>query len=193
MKSKPSFNQLLSELKRLGRPEVVKTKELQFGIIATNALGLYQTDIKIFAKEIGYNEVLAIQLFDTGIYEARLLCSRIYPPSHLTSSLMEAWVKTFENWEICDSYCMGLFSRSKFAIPKALKWSRNDAEFVKRAGFVIMASYGFAHKDATNDIFQQFFPIMVREARDERKYVVRLSTGLCDKSENEIQICVQKQ
>jgi hypothetical protein len=31
---------------------------------------------------------------------------------------MEAWVKKFENWEISDSFCMGLFAKSAFARKK---------------------------------------------------------------------------
>lgn len=171
MKNKISLDQVLSELKRLGTAEIIKSKERKFGITTNNALGIYQKDIKTIAKGMAFDNDLAVRLFDTGIYEARLLCSKIYDPLSLTNALMEAWVKTFDNWEICDSYCMGPFSRSKFAIPKALKWSRSDAEFVKRAGLVIMAAYGSTDKEAENDVFQQFFPVMVREAGDERKYV----------------------
>lgn len=171
MENKLSFDRVLAKLKRLGRAKIVKTRERNFGITANNALGIYQKDIKTIAKGMGFDDDLAVRLFDTGIYEARLLCSKVYDPLNLTHALMEAWVRTFENWEICDSFCMGLFSRSKFALPKALEWSKRDAEFVKRAGFVIMAAYGSTNKEADNDVFQQFFPVMVREAKDERKYV----------------------
>ncbi|MEQ1488598.1 MAG: DNA alkylation repair protein [Methylotenera sp.] len=171
MNLKLSLEQLIAELKQLGNSDVIKTKTKKFGIIANNALGVYQKDLKILAKSIGYNDALAVQLFDTGIYEARLLCSKIYHPKHLTEHQMDAWVNTFENWEICDSFCMGLFAPSQFALAKALEWASSDAEFVKRAGFVIMAAYGFSHKNAVNTVFLSFFPIMLREACDDRKYV----------------------
>ncbi|MGB2833457.1 MAG: DNA alkylation repair protein [Methylotenera sp.] len=166
-----SLEQILCELNRLSNPEVIKAKAQKFGIIASNALGVYQKDLQQLAKQIGLNNTLAVQLFDTGIYEARLLCSKIYHPKDITEAQMDAWVRTFENWEICDSFCMGLFSKSEFALSKALEWSNNDAEFVKRAAFVLMASYGFANKKAENTVFQQFLPIIMHEAHDERKYV----------------------
>lgn len=84
---------------------------------------------------------------------------------------MDQWVITFENWEICDSFCMGFFAKSKYALPKAIEWSQSDQEFVKRAGFVIMASYGFADKHAENDVLEQFLPLIEREATDDRIYV----------------------
>jgi len=85
--------------------------------------------------------------------------------------LMEKWVKTFENWEICDSFSMGLFSKSKFAHTKILEWSERKPEFEKRAGFATMASYCMADKKSDNELFEQFFPIIKREANDERLYV----------------------
>lgn len=88
---------------------------------------------------------------------------------------------------------MGPFSRSKFAIPKALKWSRSDAEFVKRAGLVIMAAYGSTDKEAENDVFQQFFPVMVREPGTNGNTLAKPSIGLCDKPVNATRTCVWKQ
>jgi len=84
---------------------------------------------------------------------------------------MEKWVKTFENWEICDSFCMALFSKSEFALAKIVEWTKREAEFQKRAGFAIMASYCMADKISGNELFEQFFSIIKREAYDERLYV----------------------
>jgi len=95
----------------------------------------------------------------------------VYNPNSITEELMGKWVATFENWEICDSFCMGFFAKSKYALTKAIEWSNNEKEFIKRAGFVIMASYGFADNDADNEILEQFFPIIKREATDDRLYV----------------------
>ena len=131
----------------------------------------YFSDLKEISKNIGANNALALELFDSGIYEARILCSKIYDPELITEEQMDNWVATFENWEICDSFCMGFFAKSKFAIPKAIEWSNSEDEFIKRAGFVIMACYGFADKYASNEVFEQFFPMIEREAKDHRVYV----------------------
>ncbi|MBE9031987.1 DNA alkylation repair protein [filamentous cyanobacterium LEGE 11480] len=162
---------VIKQLEALANPANVATKQNKFGIVADRALGIYQKDLGKLAKQIGPDNQLAIDLFNTGIYEARLLCSYLYHPQDLTDELMEAWVVTFENWEICDSFCMGFFAASEDAIAKAIAWSERDEEFVKRAGFVIMAAYGFVHKQALNPVFEQFLPIIEREAKDDRLYV----------------------
>lgn len=163
--------QVIKKLEDLADPEKVLFKEKKYGIHSDNALGVYMKDIKVLAKEIGRDDDLAIKLFDSGIYEARLLCSKVFSPRSLTEDLMEKWVQTFNNWEICDSFCMTIFARSPLAEKKALEWVERAPEFEKRAAFVIMAAYCMADKKAGNDTYRQFFPLIKKEAVDERIYV----------------------
>ena len=95
----------------------------------------------------------------------------MFKPADITEELMQSWVKTFENWEICDSFCMGLFAKSRFAQQKVFEWTLREREFEKRAGFVIIAAYCMADKKAGNEVFEQFLPIISREAIDNRLYV----------------------
>ncbi len=164
-------DEVLAELRVLADEEKILQKREKFGVDAKQSLGVHHKDLKIIAKRIGYDDQLALDLFDTGIYEARILCSKVFHPASVTEKLMEKWVSTFENWEICDSFCMGFFANSKYALKKAHEWSCRNEEYVKRAGFVLMASYGFADKSAANSVFEGFFPAIKRESRDDRIYV----------------------
>ena len=163
--------QIIKKLKALANPDKIVLKEKKFGIVSTNALGIYHKDLKTLAKEIGMNSDLAIALFDTGIYEARILCSKIFKKEDLTNDLLEKWVTSFENWEICDSFCMGLVAKSKWAVPKILEWVDREREFEKRAGFTTIAAYCMADKKAANEVFEQFSPIIKKASTDERLYV----------------------
>jgi len=166
-----TLKNILDKLNSLSNPEKVIFKEKKFGIVANNSLGIYHQDLKVLAKEIGQNNDLALALFDTDIYEARILCSKIYNPEDITEEQMDKWVTTFENWEICDSFCMGFFAKSEYALEKTQEWSKRNEEFIKRASFTIMASYGFANKKAPNEVFERFLEIILREVEDERIYV----------------------
>lgn len=166
-----TYKEIIERLYSLQDADKVSLKEKRFGIIANNSLGIYQKDLKELAKEIGMNNTLAVQLFDSGIYEAKLLSSKLFNPKNCTEDLMEKWVKTFDNWEICDSFCMGVFAKSELALLKILEWTKRKPEFEKRAGFTIMAAYCMADKKSDNQLFEQFFPVIKREANDERLYV----------------------
>jgi len=164
-------DQIIDILKKEANPEKVQIKETRFGIVSNNALGIYHKELKELAKKIPKDDKIAIALFESNIYEARLLCSKIFNPENLTEQLMDNWTSTFENWEICDSFCMGLFAKSQYAIPKAIEWSNRKKEFEKRAGFTIIAAYCMADKVSPNNLFEQFLPIIKRECKDERLYV----------------------
>ncbi|MCA0457411.1 MAG: DNA alkylation repair protein [Chloroflexi bacterium] len=163
---------VLAELERLGDPKV-KAIKAGFAITAENSHGIFLKDIKALAKRIGRNDALALELFDTGVYEARVLCSKIFTPRNVTEALMETWSATFENWEICDTFCMGFLGTTRFAVPKAFEWAERKGEFQKRAGFVLMVAHSFTDKHTTNDVYQKFFPVMVAHANDERTYVMK--------------------
>ena len=165
------LSQIISQLQNLANPAIVKQKEKRFGIKAEGALGVYIKDLNTIAKAIGKNDELALALFDSGIYEGKILCSKIFRSSSLTEALMEKWVKHFHNWEICDSFSMKFFASSPLVLNKIEEWTRREAEFEKRAGFVMIAAYGSAHKKAENEELEQFFPIILREAHDNRIYV----------------------
>ncbi|WP_035842479.1 DNA alkylation repair protein [Crocinitomix catalasitica] len=166
-----TYQEVISAFNDLKDPEKVAFKQKKFGVIANNSLGIYHKDLKVIAKEIGRNDELAIALFDSGIYEGRLLCSKIFNPKNLTDNLTEKWVTTFENWEICDSFCMGVVAKSKLAVPKILDWYTRESEFEKRAAFATMSSYCMADKKAENQVYIDFFPIIMSAINDERIYV----------------------
>ncbi|MEO0338434.1 MAG: DNA alkylation repair protein [Bacteroidota bacterium] len=162
---------ILHRLYALANPKVMPRKAEKYGITAENALGIYLKDIKVIAKDIGKDNALAIALFDTGIYEARLLCSRVFKSKDLTPELMEQWANTFENWEITDSFSMKFFTSGPHVDEKILEWTSREETFVKRAGFVMMASYSSVFKKLEDTYFEDFFPIIEREADDDRVYV----------------------
>lgn len=164
-------DQIIDILRKKANPEKILIKETKFGITSRNALGIYHKDLKELAKKIPKEDTLAIELFESNIYEARLLCSKLFNPENLTEQLMDHWTGSFENWEICDSFCMGLFAKSTWAIPKAIEWTNRKREFEKRAGFAIIAAYCMADKESLNDTFEQFFPLIKRECTDDRLYV----------------------
>ncbi|GER60887.1 hypothetical protein ULMA_29950 [Patiriisocius marinus] len=164
-------SQVIEQLHRLANPEKVAFKKAKYNIVTTNALGIYMKDLNLLAKEIGNDKPLALALFDTGLYDAQILCSKILKPKDVTPALMEQWLPTFENWEICDSFSMGLFSKTSFAQSKIVEWSRREREFEIRAAFATLASYTMADKKAANEIYESFYSLIIKAATDDRIYV----------------------
>lgn len=143
----------------------------RFGIKTDNALGVSVPDIRNIAKEFQNDHPLALELWKTGIHEAMILAGLIDDPGLVTEEQLDDWVRDFDSWDVCDLVCSNLFDRTPFAWDKAVEWSGRDEEFVKRSGFVLMAALSVHDKAAPDGDFLHFFPIIKREAHDERNFV----------------------
>lgn len=143
----------------------------RFGINPKNTYGVSIPNLRKIAKEIGVNHLLAQQLGSSGIHEARILASMIDNPEEVTAEQMESWVKGFDSWDICDQCCNNLFVRTEFAHRKAVEWAERDGEFVKRAGFVLMAALAVHDKTAKDEAFLKFLSLIARESIDDRNFV----------------------
>ena len=163
-------NQIIKKLKSLKNPENVAGMA-RFGINPNNTYGVSIPTLRKMAKESGKDHSLAQELWASRIHEARILAGFVDDPKLVTAEQMENWVKDFDSWDICDQVCSNLFDRTPFAHKKAIEWSNREEEFVKRAGFVLMAALSVHDKKAQDDEFLIFLPIIKREATDERNYV----------------------
>ena len=162
--------EIVDKLKALSDPKAVEGMA-KFGITSKNAYGVSIPDLRKLAKKIGKNHDLALQLWEIDTRETRILASMIDEPDLVTEEQMESWVKEFDYWEICDQVCMNLFAYTKFAYGKALEWSKRKEEFVKRAGFALMAWLAFKDKKADDAKFEEFFMAIKEESTDDRTYV----------------------
>lgn len=161
---------IINKLESLSNPGVIAGMA-RYGITPENTYGVSIPNLRKIAKEIGISNKLAQQLWNTNIRETKILASMIDDPKMVTEEQIEGWVKEFNYWEICDQCCMNLFEKTNFAYKKAIEWSSREKEFVKRAGFVLMARLAVSDKKADDKRFEKFFPIIKREATDDRNYV----------------------
>lgn len=114
---------------------------------------------------------LALELWKSGIHEARILAGLIDEPALVTGKQINDWAEGFDSWDVCDQVCMNLFDKTEFAWEKPFELAKRKEEFVKRTGFALMAALAFHDKTADEKKFLKFFPIIKREATDERNFV----------------------
>ena len=165
------YDEIIETLRSLSNPGAVAGKE-RYGITTRYpAYGISIPNLRKLAAKIGRDHQLAQKLWAAHIHEARILASMVDEPDMVSESQVEDWANDFDNWEVCDQCCMNLFEKTRFAYKKCFDLSARKEEFVKRAGFVLMARLAVSDKEATDDQFVQFFPVIQREAGDDRNYV----------------------
>ncbi len=167
---KPDAKIVIKKLQSLSNPENIKGMA-RFGISPDKAFGISKPELRALAKEIGKDHRLALQLWETGYLEARIIASLIDEPEKVTESQMDKWVKDFDSWDVCDQCCINLFDKTPFVLKKIKKWSRAKEEYVKRAAFSLLAVIAVHDKKAADPVFIKFFPIIKRESTDKRNFV----------------------
>lgn len=170
MKKVVDKEEVIIKLKALSNPHNVEGMA-RFGINPQKLFGISIPPLRKLAKEIGKNHGLALEVWDSGYHEARILASMIDEVDKVTEEQMEKWAADFDSWDVCDQTCMNLFVYTDFAVKKAIGWSRREEEFVKRAAFAMMACYAWKIKKAPDKLFDPFFPIIIRESTDNRNFV----------------------
>jgi len=143
----------------------------RYAIPSDHAYGVAMKDIKALGKTLGHNHALAAALWDTGVYEARMLASFVADPAQLTPAQMDRWCKDFDNWAFCDAMSFNLFDRSPHAWTKVTQWSNRRGEFEKRTAFALLWSLSVHDKAAGDEPFIDGLALIEREASDERNFV----------------------
>jgi 3-methyladenine DNA glycosylase AlkD len=165
-----AYDEIISQLNSLSDPSAVAGMS-RFGISTKNTLGISIPNLREIAKETGRNHKLAERLWNSGLHEARILACFVDEPKEISEKQMEKWVHDFDSWDVCDQCCGNLFDKTEFAYRKAKEWSSNKNEFVKRAGFALMAGLAVHNKKAKDNDFLDFLPIIKIESVDERNFV----------------------
>ena len=165
-----SVDEILGRLEALADPEAAEGMA-RYGIRATRVYGVSIPELRRMAREIGRSHDLARQLWMRDSRETRVLASMIDDPSRVTEGQLDRWARDFDSWEVCDQCCMNLVEKTPFAYQKCIEWSSEEEEFVKRAGFVLMARLAVSDKKAGDDQFERYLPVIKREAGDGRNMV----------------------
>jgi 3-methyladenine DNA glycosylase AlkD len=162
--------ELLSILRAHANPANVAGMA-RYGINPKGTLGVPMPLLRKLAKEAGRNHELAAELWASGIHEARILATLIDDPARVTGRQMDRWVGDLDSWDVCDQACQNLFRCTPYAFAKAAKWAGARREFVRRAGFSLMAGLAVKARTASDAQFEAFFPLIAEAAADERNMV----------------------
>lgn len=160
----------LAELRRLGEKRNVEGM-VRFGIVARHVLGVAKPKMDELARRIGRDHRLALQLWGTGVHDARILAGMIDEPEKVTALQMNRWARDFDNWDVCDGTCCHLFAFARAAWDRAMSWTKRKPEFEKRAGFALIAYLAYRDKTAKDSAYTRVLPLLLREAHDDRNFV----------------------
>jgi 3-methyladenine DNA glycosylase AlkD len=143
----------------------------RYGIVAQNVFGVSVGTIRQLGKRLGRDHELALALWESGCYEARMVTAFVDEPERVSAAQMDRWARDFDNWAICDALCFHLFDRTPHAWRKVEQWSTRREEFVKRAAFALLASIALHDKSTPDKPFLKSLKLIERATTDDRNFV----------------------
>ncbi len=165
-----NIEDLLAELKSHANAANVAGMA-RFGINPTNTLGVPMPVLRALARRHRRDHTLAAGLWETGIHEARILATLVDDPAQVTRTQMNRWARDLDSWDTCDQACQNLFRYTPLAFDQAARWAQAPQEFVRRAGFALMAGLAVKAKTASDAQFETFFPLIREASTDNRNFV----------------------
>jgi 3-methyladenine DNA glycosylase AlkD len=166
----PEASEVITTLQRMAKKSI-RDGMARYGIPNDKALGISVGALRQLGKKLGKSHALALELWASDIYEARMLASFVGEADQLTPAQMDRFCRDFDNWAICDTMAFALFDRSPHAFAKVKAWSTKKPELEKRAAFALLASLALHDKASGNAAFIKTLPLIERAASDERNFV----------------------
>lgn len=164
------IDSLLAALRAQANPANVAGMA-RYGINPNGTLGVPVSELRRLARQAGRDHALAESLWQSGIHEARILATLVDDPALVTARQMDRWVRDLDSWDVCDQACQNLFRYTPMAFRKAAQWARAKPEFVRRAGFSMMAGLAVKASEATDEQFAEFLPLIAEAASNDRNMV----------------------
>jgi 3-methyladenine DNA glycosylase AlkD len=164
------LDRIIKKLRSMGSKKI-KASLARFGINTGSSLGVSIPKLRALAKQIKPDHSLALKLWDTEIHEARILAGMVDEKEKVTEKQMDAWVRDFSSWDVCDQVCDNLFSRTVFAVKKTFEWADGSEEFVRRAGFTMMAVLAWFRMGINDRDVARMLSAIKKHACDPRNFV----------------------
>jgi 3-methyladenine DNA glycosylase AlkD len=143
----------------------------RFGINTHNAFGVKMPVLRAKAKTLKKDMTLSRELWKTGFHEARMIDGFIADPKKITEKDMDEWVRDFNSWDICDVVCFGLFCKTDLYDKKIAEYASNEAEYIRRAAFAMIAGLALADKKLPDEAYLKYFELIEKYAFDDRNFV----------------------
>ncbi|MDP9120008.1 MAG: DNA alkylation repair protein [Acidobacteriota bacterium] len=102
-------------------------------------LGVSFAEVEKLRKRIKSDHPLAVELWQSGIFEARSLATMIAEPARMTAADLESWVEDIDNHSLAGLFARNVASKSRFAKASVDAWSGSPHELIAETGYQVLA------------------------------------------------------
>ncbi|MEN3146001.1 DNA alkylation repair protein [Neorhizobium sp. IRAMC:178] len=142
----------------------------RFGIVTDRAVGISNPDLQKIARAIKRDHGRALDLWRTGVREARMLAIYTADPASLTPAEARGWSEDFASWEIVDT-AADLFTETPYWQELIAEFAGDEREFIRRTAFAMIAGAAVHRKQEPDETFIAYLPLIETCSTDPRNFV----------------------
>lgn len=142
--------EILAKLKSLGKDNY-KNILLKHGV-PEPLYGVSVEELKKIEKQVKKDHNLSLQLYESGIYEARYLAGLIADEQKMTKQEIEHWAKTANCTALSEYTVAWVAAESKYGVELAKKWIASTDEKISVSGWATLSSIVAIKNDVELDI-----------------------------------------
>ncbi len=157
-----TVNEVLADLRALADERAVKVW-VRLGNDPENYIGVALTKLKNCAKKLKKNQALSLQLWATGIHDARVLACLIADPLLVTEAQIDEWITHIRNTELGDQIAGYVVADGPFAIKKMKEWTKSKDEWTKRTGYMLVARMAGHPQTLTEEDLEKILATIEKE------------------------------
>jgi 3-methyladenine DNA glycosylase AlkD len=164
-----SAEEIVAHLKSL-RNEANIASMARYGIDTSTALGITTPQMQAVGRQVKRNHERALELWRTGLRDARMAAILTADPARLTKEDAWAWAGDFNSWEIVDT-AADLFTQTTFWRELIPEFAADSREYVRRTAFAMIAGATVHNKQEPDDTLLAYLPLIEAYATDPRNFV----------------------
>ncbi|MBX3566960.1 MAG: DNA alkylation repair protein [Rhizobiaceae bacterium] len=164
-----SSAEIVAHLRMLGS-EDKRQGMRRYGIRIDRAVGVSHGVQREIAHRIKRNHERAFELWDSGIVEAQFIASLTADPRRFSVEDARTWAGDFDSWDIVDGVS-DLFVDTPHWRELIAEFAADEREFVRRAGFAMIAWSAVHRKSEPDETLLGFLPLVEAHAADPRNFV----------------------
>jgi len=142
--------EIIAEIKPLGS-ENYKRVIFNHGVTEP-CFGVKVGDLQKIVKRIKKDYQLALDLYDTGIYDARYLAGLIADDARMTKKDLQHWVASANCSPLCATTVAWVTAGSAHGWELGREWTESKSPFVAVAGWATLASFVSIKDDSQLDL-----------------------------------------
>ncbi len=159
---------VMQELESLGTAQNRKTYS-RHGV-SDPMFGLSFAHLRRIGKRIKKNHPLALELWDTGNHDARVLATLIADPKAVDAALLNRWVGDLNNYVLTDAFST-MVSKTPLAQEMAEQWVDSPDEWFGSAGWNLMSHLALTETSLPDEYFSPLIETIAHDIHQRQNRV----------------------